>query len=128
MRTFCLLSALLLFCCAACSHQASFDNASPEEFEAACKAVPPAQLIDVRTPQEYQGGHIDKAANIDFYAPDFAEQLRRLKPDQQVLVYCAVGGRSSQAAAQLSRLGFGRVTNLQGGMQAWRAAGKPVAH
>ncbi|SRR5210317_1664999 len=76
-------------------------------------------VLDVRTPQEYDGGHIDKAVNIDFNAPDFKDQLAKLEKDQPFLIYCAVGGRSARAASLMQSLGFKKVYELKGGYRNW---------
>ena len=76
-------------------------------------------LIDVRTPQEYDEGHIDKASNIDFNAPDFNDQISKLDMDQPLLIYCAAGGRSAKAAAIMESLGFKKVYELKGGYRNW---------
>ena len=76
-------------------------------------------LIDVRTPQEYDEGHIEKASNIDFNAPDFNERISKLDKEQPFLIYCAAGGRSAKAAALMQSLGFKKVYELKGGYRNW---------
>lgn len=83
-------------------------------------------VIDVRTPREYQGGHLEGATNIDFYAKDFAARLAGIDRGQTCLVHCAVGGRSTKALETLRKLGFTNVIHLDGGLKAWEKAGKPV--
>ncbi|MGD1980905.1 MAG: rhodanese-like domain-containing protein [Flavobacteriaceae bacterium] len=77
------------------------------------------QLIDVRTPSEYEGGYIGTARNINYNATDFAEQVSKLDRDKPVLVYCAVGGRSARAAKVFESLGFKTIYDLKGGYNAW---------
>ncbi len=96
----------------------------PDAFESMLAGKNAHQLIDVRTPDEYQDGHLANARLINFYAADFTQQLSQLDKTQPVLVYCAVGGRSGKAAAQLTKLGFSQVYDLKGGYTAWAAAGK----
>ena len=57
-------------------------------------------LIDVRTPEEFEAGHLDTAINIDWFAADFKERVAALAHDknQKVYVYCKKGGRSAKAA------------------------------
>jgi rhodanese-related sulfurtransferase len=83
-------------------------------------------VLDVRTPQEYEEGHIKNARLVDFQSPDFATKLGELNRDQTVLVHCAVGGRSAKSLATLEKLGFKDVVHLDGGFKAWVKAGKPV--
>lgn len=83
-------------------------------------------VLDVRTPKEFSAGHIAGATNIDFQAGDFAKRLAKLDREQTYLVHCAVGGRSTKALPQFSRLGFKHVIHLDGGFKAWQAAGNAV--
>lgn len=86
------------------------------------------QLVDVRTPDEFAGGHIEGAVNYDFYATDFAQKMAQLDKKRPVMVYCAAGGRSGSAAEKLKKLGFPKIYDLDGGMGAWREAGKKVVN
>ena len=81
------------------------------------------RLIDVRTPKEYAEGHIKGAENIDVKAADFSEKIKNVKG--KVAVYCARGVRSLNAANTLAAQGC-TVYNLDGGLTAWKQAGKPV--
>lgn len=85
-----------------------------------------AQLLDVRTPDEFKNGHIKGALNLDIYDADFDAKLAKLDHDKPVLVYCKSGGRSGQAAEKMKTMGFKEVYNLKGGMLAWSNAGKAV--
>jgi len=80
-------------------------------------------VLDVREPLEWQHGHIDGAVHIPLtQIPDRAAEL---PVDQQLLVVCKVGGRSSQATAFLREKGFEAI-NLAGGMIDWVEAGRPM--
>jgi rhodanese-related sulfurtransferase len=82
-------------------------------------------LVDVRTPGEYQGGHVPGAVNIPLQSlPERMNELAGHR-DQPVYVICEVGGRSAQAARQLADKGF-QAVNITGGTRAWREAGNPV--
>ena len=81
------------------------------------------RLIDVRTPKEYAEGHIKGAENIDVKAVDFSEKTKTVRGN--VAVYCARGVRSLNAANILAAQGC-TVYNLDGGLIAWKQAGKPV--
>jgi rhodanese-related sulfurtransferase len=86
----------------------------------------PGILLDVRTPEEFSRGHLPGAVNLNFYDPDFKEKSKVYATQKQVLVYCAVGGRSAKAAQWLQELKTPRVINLAGGYDAWTKAGLPV--
>ncbi len=85
-----------------------------------------AIILDVRTPQEFVGGHISGAVNLDIYDNGFKDALGKLDKSRPVLVYCKSGGRSESAMKMMGQMGFNEVYNLQGGMLAWSNAGKPV--
>lgn len=80
-------------------------------------------ILDVRTPEEYQTGHIADAVNIDFNAEDFENNLNNLSIEKTYLVYCRTGGRSQQASEKMISLSFQDVYNMLGGITAWVNAG-----
>ncbi|MCB0973166.1 MAG: rhodanese-like domain-containing protein [Actinobacteria bacterium] len=95
---------------------------------AASKLVgePGVQVIDVRTPEEYDEGHIAGAEMIDFYSSDFGDEIAALDRDGEYVIYCRSGNRSGQAAALMSNLGFTHVADVDGGILAWEGAGLDV--
>ena len=100
---------------------------SPAE-AAAIQDAPPDDLVvlDVRTPQEFQEGHLEDATMIDFYRDDFRSQLESLDKDATYLLYCRSGNRSGQTRALMQELGFTDVADVSGGILAWVDAGLPV--
>jgi phage shock protein E len=72
---------------------------------------PGVVLLDVRTPAEYATGHVQGAQNLDFRAPDFAQQIAQLDPSITYVLYCASGNRSNQAAQLMQEEGFPKVVN-----------------
>ena len=84
------------------------------------------QVIDVRTPKEYKTGHIDGAVNLHVYDKDFAARLDSLDKNKTVYVYCKAGGRSAEAVQSMKNKGFLHIVELDGGIDAWNEAGKPV--
>lgn len=102
------------------------NNLTVNEFEAMFARDSTAQLLDVRTPEEFAEGHIGGAMNIDWKADGFAQKAQeQLAKDRPVMVYCRSGRRSAEAAAVLEKLGF-KTYNLKGGILAWIDAGKQV--
>ena len=86
-----------------------------------------AQVLDVRTAGEFIGGHLKNVLQADWTDREqFFERTKHLDKNKTLLIYCASGIRSAQAAAFLKQEGFREVINLQGGIAAWNAAGKPV--
>ena len=80
-------------------------------------------IIDVRTSQEFNSGHIIDATNIDFYSDDFTDKLKIVRKDVPIYVYCRSGGRSSSAADKMEKLGFTKVYNMIGGIGSWQSKG-----
>ncbi len=84
-------------------------------------------VLDVRTPEEFAEGHLADATLIDIYEADFADRIAELDPDVPYVVYCRSGNRSGQAVELMGELGFTDVTDIDGGILAWNAAGLPIA-
>ena len=83
-------------------------------------------ILDVRTPDETQLGIIEGATLINIYDDDFETKIDLMEKSKPILVYCASGGRSSQAATILAEHGFMEIYNLEGGLYGWQNAGFPV--
>jgi phage shock protein E len=98
----------------------------PHEAEALI-ATGDVELLDVRTPEEYAGGHVAGATLIDFYEPDFADRIGELDRETTYVVYCRSGNRSGQAVALMAEQGFTAVNDVDGGIVAWQAAGLPTS-
>jgi len=81
--------------------------------------APNTVILDVRTPAETAGGVIEGAIELDYRAPDFADEVAKLDKDKTYLVYCASGGRSGKACSAMQGMGFREVYNLKGGYKAW---------
>ena len=99
------------------------DQMSVQELKA---ALPPRdlQVVDVRSPDEWQGGHVPGATYI--FLPDLEQKAERLDKKKPVTVYCDSGYRASLAASLLRRKGFTQVHNVPGSWKAWLAAEYPV--
>ena len=89
-------------------------NMGVNDFVSTYKATKNAQLLDVRSPGEWAGGKIASSATINFYDAAFKQKIEKLDKKKPIFVYCAVGGRSTQASKVLQASGF-KVYNLQGG-------------
>lgn len=85
-------------------------------------------VIDVRTKEEYNAGHIQEALNFDYYNDNFEKTIETELKDKNkpYIIYCRSGRRSLYAADTLEKLGFTNVTNMKGGILAWHSAGKPI--
>jgi len=99
-------------------------NVTPEEAQELIKKG--ATALDVRTKEEYAGGHVSGAMNIDISSPTFEDELGKLDKSKQYVVNCQSGGRSSRAVAHMVELGFVDACNVSGGITAWKGTGLPV--
>ncbi|MFT4601581.1 MAG: rhodanese-related sulfurtransferase [Arenicella sp.] len=88
---------------------------SKEVFKAKLKTIKNVQLIDVRTPNEFNEGTIEGAKNIDYNSKSFKTQIGQLDKSKATFIFCHSGGRSSQALRQFKALGFEYVLELEGG-------------
>ena len=78
-------------------------------------------VIDVRSADEFNGGHVPQARLIPL--PVLGKRLKETPKDRPVVVTCASGMRSRMASEQLMEQGYENVYNMKGGMMAWRRAG-----
>lgn len=97
---------------------------SAHQFKASLD-VPGVTVLDVRTPSEFAGGHLEGARLADING-DFEKAVAGLDRSAPYAVYCRSGARSAAALAAMKRLGFTNAWHLDGGIGAWQAAGNPV--
>ena len=81
------------------------------------------QLIDVRTPKEFKGGHIQNAQNINFLSSTFTEKIKKLDKNKPLIVYCRSGKRSAKSIRKLFEAGFTEIYDLEGGIIKWKQKG-----
>jgi rhodanese-related sulfurtransferase len=80
-------------------------------------------VLDVRTQEEIDLGIIPNAIHIDIYkGQGFIDEVEQLDKTKNYYVYCRSGGRSGQACALMSQLGFNNADNLIGGFSEWQGA------
>lgn len=108
------ISALWLSACSGTSSPET--SLSAAAFVAKLESSQESQVLDVRSPGEFSGGHLPNAINIDWNDADFAAKTRSLDKNKPVLVYCLSGIRSISAANHLRSEGFSEVYELEGGM------------
>jgi rhodanese-related sulfurtransferase len=99
-------------------------QASVDVKEAQALQAQGAQLVDVREPFEYNGGHARGAMNIPLR--DLLIRKGELDSDTTVLVICQSGARSATGQKRLLQEAFADVRNVRGGTTAWQQAGLPV--
>ena len=101
----------------------SFESLHPKEFAEKIKTTDHPQILDVRTPDEFESEHIDNAKNVNWNSDDFEAKAASYDKSKPVFVYCLSGGRSKKAAAKLKELGFDTVYELDGGFLNWNEEG-----
>ena len=101
----------------------SFESLHPKEFAEKIKTTDHPQILDVRTPDEFESEHIDNAKNVNWNSDDFEAKAASYDKSKPVFVYCLSGGRSKKAATKLKELGFDTVYELDGGFLNWNEEG-----
>lgn len=110
------------------TERGKIETISPDLFEKGIHNTAGAQLLDVRTPSEFAGGHLKNALNLNYNDAGFEAEVGKLDKSKPVYVYCLSGGRSGRAASMLHDMGFTEVYNLDGGILKWQNAGKMLDH
>ncbi len=97
----------------------TIQNVSVEEFKNTLEDQI-GTLVDVRTPAEYELGHLEGAINIDFNNRDFPTHISILDNTKPLLIYCQSGNRSGKSAYIMQARGFKDIYNLNKGVRAWK--------
>jgi rhodanese-related sulfurtransferase len=117
-------SVLLL---AGCSNSSTAIDQSVSEFSSKV-AEAGVITLDVRTPGEFNEGHIEGALLVDFESGNFENEIAALDKTKTYAVYCRSGSRSGQAVKIMSDAGFTNLYNLNGGVIDWANAGLPLVN
>lgn len=94
---------------------------SPKEVSDAVYEHGEQQLVDVRTLEEFNEGHLKNAQNICVTDDDFKQNISKLDKDKPVYLYCRSGKRSASAAKILKDLGFKEIYDMEGGYLNWKS-------
>lgn len=121
-----LFFAAFVFFVAACNNSGSGQQVDAKAFSEKIHGENNPVILDVRTPEEFSGGYIAGAININYNSDEFSQKVGKLDKDEPVFVYCLSGGRSSSAANDMRNSGFKNVIELKGGILKWKAAGLDV--
>jgi rhodanese-related sulfurtransferase len=101
-------------------------NISVDEAARLLKSDTNIVVLDVRTPREFEAGHIKGATNINFNDKDFAKRVEALDKNKTYIIHCASGGRSGRACQQIKTMDFKNMLHMNQGFNAWKEAGKPI--
>ena len=83
-------------------------------------------LIDVRTQDEFDLGHIDSAINLDFYSESFQNDILSLPKNETIVLYCRTNNRSSKTATILQENGYRDILVIKGGITEWVKNGNDI--
>lgn len=120
------LILLLLVSAPQAMGQSGYRSIDAASFHRQLDAEPSAILVDVRTAEEYNEGHLPGAVHIDVLQAGFQEAIQQLDLTQPMYVYCHSGGRSARASRIIRELGVVQIYDLRGGIMAWKAHSFPV--
>jgi rhodanese-related sulfurtransferase len=126
MKSIYLLLAFFGLVLTSCQSQPLTGSVDAITFNTKINTTKNAIVLDVRTPEEYAGGYIGNAVNIDFYKPSFQDEIRKLDKDKTYFVYCQAGGRSKSAYEVMKKEGFAKVYELNGGISEWQSSNLPL--
>ena len=85
-------------------------------------------LIDVRTTEEYESGHIQNALNFDFYSESFQKDILTLEKNSQIILYCRTQNRSTKTADFLKGNGYREIKVIEGGITSWVKNGNDLVY
>lgn len=109
-----------------CNRAQNSFTLSADDFAAKLTQTNDAIVLDVRTPQEFAGGFLDHATNLDYNAPGFQLKIDSMDKSKAYFVYCLSGGRSRSAANYMRSQGFKQVYDMKGGLLAWQKNKHPL--
>lgn len=106
-----LFAALIIF-----SPTSASGLLSSQNFISKYESTPNAVLIDVRTPAEFNAGHIQGAINVDYENTNFESEVKKLDASKTYFIYCRSGNRSSKSMVIMKNSGIKNIYDLQGGI------------
>ena len=89
---------------------------------------PDFKLIDVRTTEEFESGHIENAIHIDFYSDSFQSKILNLKKNSKIILYCRTNNRSSKSADFLLNNDYVDISVIEGGITSWVKNGNDITY
>ena len=85
-------------------------------------------LVDVRTAEEYESGHIQDAVNFDFYSESFQNDILTLDKSSSIILYCRTQNRSIKTANYLKENGYKEISVIAGGITSWVKNGNDLVY
>jgi thioredoxin len=120
-----ILLTFLSFVIVSCNGQSvkNIKIIDPVSFKKEISTTPNAQILDVRTAEEFTVEHLQNAENVNWQSPDFSTNTTKYDKSKPIFLYCKSGRRSHQAAEKLAELGFTNIIEMEGGIINWAAEG-----
>jgi rhodanese-related sulfurtransferase len=103
--------------------QKNIKTIEPKAFEEKIKTTENPQILDARTPEEFNADHLENAGNVNWLGDSFVQDSEKYDKTKPVFVYCRSGARSKKATAKLEELGFENIYEMEGGFLKWDAEG-----
>lgn len=123
MKKIIFLFSLTVLALAGCADQLATKHVDVQEARQLIEEKKNLQIVDLRTPGELAAtGRIEGSININFTSGNFMQQAEKLDKNRPLLLYCAAGSRSAQAAEMLEKEGFKELYDLSPGMNGWLRA------
>ncbi|UXX78178.1 rhodanese-like domain-containing protein [Reichenbachiella carrageenanivorans] len=122
-----IIFSMLLCLILACAKKEGSKILSPQQFKnQIVNETETYQILDLRTDEEVAQGMVPTAEQLDYLEEKFDAKLKKLDKNKTYYIYCRSGNRSGKAMALMTELGFEKVYDMQGGMQAWESAGMEI--
>jgi rhodanese-related sulfurtransferase len=122
-----LLIMLTMLSCGAFG-QGVYGDITVNQADSLIKARPDSSVVilDVRTPGEYEKGHLKGAVMVNFLKRGFNRKLSKLDRDKAYIVYCKSGGRSAKTLTKMKKRKFREAYNMLGGIRDWTKEGYDI--
>ena len=111
------------------AHEREFEEMEPKEVFTILEKHrdnPDFVILDVRTPEEYDGGHIENAYLLNFRSDSFKDELEKMDKNKKYYVYCRTGRRSRKAVKLMKERGYNEAHNVIGGIDKWKRNRLPI--
>jgi rhodanese-related sulfurtransferase len=117
-----IVATMLSYSCKENQSSSDIEIVTPEEMQQISE-IEDVQLIDVRTPNEYNQDYIENFQNIDYLSPDFDQEIEKLDKSKPVLVYCKSGNLRNKCVVKMKKKGFVKVYDLDSEIAKWEFKG-----
>lgn len=104
----------------------TYEELNVSDFEKKLSSSQDFILVDVRTPKEYEKGHIANAVNISYFGREFKTSIEKLPKDKLIFMYCQTQHRSPLASKYMKKKGFTHIIDLSGGFMKWENNKLPI--